>query len=555
MNRLLAQATTLNKKNKGSALIITIFVVALLTILVAGLLVLSTSSYKATNKIDQVNRTRQVAESGMEQGVAYIKNSWGDLSKISNTDSGTITVDKYLLNKKISFAEGKDKTKTYCNVYMGYDDSSNIYIVSSAKNNNIVKSITTKINKSVTFGSNSSYDYKDKIFDNTNNNSLTIIGDINAGNRNVYCEGNTNLSLNGRVWLQGGLIDLYPNRFNKLPSNVTVNCDSVRIGQTEGLLGSISSWFASTNIEYKCNKDSYVNLDNTNALTTWGLIESGSKYTYNENIPVYKLLDLKNGNIKVGSDNIDLNKPYLIFKDSAGKNKIVNKDDSNLKNYFNPEDYVYQSVAMCRTTGKEVDDEGGFYNYYNKYINNTDKYGNNIYGSVSIEDAIDKNVYPETLLGLKHKLRNFIYEKSTYKLFLVDGDLNIDSGNYTNCIIYCTGTVHINRGVKLKTSEPLLNGLPGFLKDIADKAYERIYDDSYIGNEIVDGRKIDPLIDNFSNFGGSSICAQGLIMDDNSNLTVDNPNYLPDAFKDMVDGNLSSSNIVIKLTQDGWYEN
>lgn len=562
MRRPLVQAIIINKK--GSSLILTVCVVALLTVFVASLLSISTSSLITTTKIDNVNRTRQIAESGMDKGVALVKNYLGDIDEVINKEKDNIKLiktdakgDTSITTPRNSLGNGLAKIiafyeyptegnkKTLCNVYIGYDDlaKNNITIISIAKCGKTSKSVTTKIDKNVSFFENPSNGYIDGI----SNNAFTIVDDIKPGNINFWCGMNTKLNVFANMYLQGGTINIFPGTLKLGNQDIKANCDKFGMGNTpDSLWDALAGSNFSGQIHLQSVNPPSVTIGNLNVATD--LFGSNAKLIKVNNLPNYKLLDIKKKeSIKFYDTFINKNQLYFLFKE--GSNFKVKTD-------FSDDECQYQSIAVYRTSSDIIKDAGGFNNWYNNYLKS------------GVKTAINTISIPWNILdplSIKEPIKKYYYNIATYTLIFVDGDLDIDSGTYENCILYCNGKLSVGTNTAPANvsfeGKGVANEISGLIAKIfPDKSELARTAIAKFLNGLSQGvvkwalGDDDPITMHASYYGGSSICAKSFILNNNSTFNLQNINYIPvDVAKESTSQNLSKANIVLKIIS--WDEN
>lgn len=203
-------------KKKGSALILTLCVITLLSALTIILVTESTEAYKYTMTNEKKDKLNLMAESGIEKGLSALK------QKIYNTPE-IFDSNISLECEPFSFTEDNIKISVELNYIEQYNDKdiSNvpcIKIISKAVNtkSNAKKTINAYILKS-----DISNIYYETIFGNV----ITTLDDVKENTSKSFDIKNSlnDLTLDGTMYLQGGEINIKPYKFNYISGGININ--------------------------------------------------------------------------------------------------------------------------------------------------------------------------------------------------------------------------------------------------------------------------------------------------------------------------------------------
>lgn len=540
-----------NSKEKGSALIIIIAVIAMLTVLAISIASLSVSYYKITGRLDRTERAEYLAQSGTDKAVALLKNSGGSVDSSINKYIDSSMTSEDMMNIDVSGepdvssptkialfkADNGASDKTSCAAYVNMSDGGKDILVTSKaavpyNNTHLYKTVQLKINKDKSFGANSSNAYMNDLFQT----AFTVIDNKNLANQSFTCGDNTTFNVQDSMTLQGGIIDIFPQylTLGDGSQKIKINACKFRLGYgTGGSMGTnslfnfltsvITGTFSGFNptIYYRCTASSEYKLQN---LSNW-TIGGGSNIISDDgtNVKDYELLDVRKENtINLYNADIPYNKLYFVFtKDSV--NYAVAYDDQKCADYFASSDYQYTGVTIYRTTSSDIKSTG-FNTLYNNLTNNA---------ASSISHYFRQFIWLDPL-NLNSKIVNYVqqmYKAGTYFLVFADGDVPINSGTYKNILLYSNGKVTIpdsNTVTFLGQS----SNIGGWLQQI--------------GADIINAFFVhDPILNNVSNYGGACICAKQFYLGNHASYSMNGFKFVPEVAKDVVRNCTSTANIKI----------
>jgi hypothetical protein len=218
-------------KRKGSALVLMLAVITLFIVLSVSVLTVSTSAFKSNIAYDRINQVRLLAESGVDQAIAQIKNSSNlAVPVITSADNVmtcnvTITANTPVTGqyKIVSKASGGGYSKTLTVVYQktglgGAGGGGTPEQVADLVNDYLLKNTVSLFVTSPT----------DTVFTwpprngNSANNEINIIGNMYFSGYNINFTP-TEYYLNGNVVFQGdtSIIQQTKNNFGTLTGTVT----------------------------------------------------------------------------------------------------------------------------------------------------------------------------------------------------------------------------------------------------------------------------------------------------------------------------------------------
>jgi hypothetical protein len=403
-------------KKKGSALILTVAVAAILIVGATCVVALAYSSYRNTKYIEINNKLRLAAESGVEVAHKEIKEhvlrnvdillnpsdfNPAELTQDSSGDTKPIKIDTGDVEVSVTILPDTDvTTDKYKDIPTGREIDY-IRVISEAKykaNPVYKKKIDVYFDKVGVYNV-----YFDRIF----NSSFTTLDKDDEGytesekNRNSFCLTNRDISLAGNMYLNGRNVIFKPNlsKFEYYQGNTYIKTNELRT------LKEIRKGYH-MNSKSVFFKD--VDKVEPNDLEGW----NDTKLLYLDTLGV---IDKEDGNEKANvmqkftSDDEDVDSDYIELMETANiatykVQKDVSKGPVNFQLLVNGKNYVPES---------NVHTAGIYY--------------------IIIEKL--KESYPTNYLDMYG-----IY----YKLIIIDGDLLIKDNhleNYNNYAIYCTGKV------------------------------------------------------------------------------------------------------------------
>lgn len=303
-------------KKKGAALVMMLVIVALLLVLSMTVLYTATSTIKTTMAEDKINRTNLIAQSGIVQGIAVLKNT---------TPPNVPTEIKYNILD--------DNGNAYSNNYeaINFSYSSGTYtIISTANYSNYSRSVTQKITVNTQDDNSDGMNLLINLF----NYTLGIINQTNTNNYSINFKSQgaaVNVTFNGPLYISGN-----PNNFTSdNNAGITINGD-ITTNEQPGI----------NDAALKNDKGTEVN-GNIQTINTE--IQFPTLINMNMETPI--TINVNGYTIKLINSNY-----YMTTADSYGKEIIIcsgfvhfNKDSGNIFNGLN----IYSS-------GIYVDDNGNY---------------------------------------------------------------------------------------------------------------------------------------------------------------------------------------------------
>jgi type II secretory pathway pseudopilin PulG len=435
------------KKKNGYALILSLVVIALLLILSTTVLSLSTLAYKSTKKFEETNKLRLVAESGIEKGKVVLKNYL--LVNTNRVKSGTgatfnyLTFNPYNINTEFgNHVLGTDLCYMVddikCTITFSPEVPSGMfYDVSTGRNISYIeiqakaeKGLTSKTFSVILDKTAISNIYFTQIF----NSSITVVDDItNSAVESANIKDTSKIDLSGNVYLQGSLINLFPNSsilglsYNE--GKIVVNSNSLKtkintLGNSVDLFKNPERDAAGNVIKFPGWNDS--------TIKKLKILEILDPTINSVADPIHDLTIMSNPTYK------ELEK-YVVFQQQ--KDPFTNVP-IKLGGVQQPPTLVTYKVTSSDTnpisfkriiTGSDLD--GSKPGIYKSIIDELVKRANDVNNANPVNPIL---TYTEA-----NKIATDNYGKF-YKLILVKGDLIIEDNNeenFVNYLIYCTGKV------------------------------------------------------------------------------------------------------------------
>lgn len=415
------------RKEKGFALVLAVTVIAFLAVLASIVVSLAATSYIKTKQLEQDNKLKLAAESGIEKGNLilrnYILNNASILNDPTTFNPSEINNDtnikddlKYSLDNigvTVSFSpntaasDSVDNPLTYSDVTTGRS-LDYIRITSVATNTkNRKKTVSIVLDKK---GINNLY------FNKLFHGSLTTAGSLSEAGSTFTVDNNTNLYCAGDMFLQANSVVLSPAAFEMDSDSISVKTNTFTVGPNP-----VSGSGNKINL--------YKDAGNT--------IITGWKNTSIREIKMLNIIPQQTENKADKEQDWD---------DEISKgNDPLNNLDSNI--YIN-QNYKPGTTDLYTdpTTGNPLPPTLATYK--------AKKLNNNPDGPIDFRKLVDggdfkadnNGIYFSIINSLKITYpTNYIDMYGTfYKLVLIDGDLTIPDDpdeNFNNYIIYCTGKV------------------------------------------------------------------------------------------------------------------
>ncbi|GEM_PF-6710725 len=393
-------------KKKGNALILALSVIALLSVLSLILASQASAAYNLTLKNEKRDKLSLMAESGVEKGLTALKQKIYNTPEIFNSNIP-------LAAANFEFTEESTKTSVSFLDIADYIDNGVrkgpcIKITSKATNNvnNTSKTMSAYILKS-----DISNVYYDAIFGNV----ITALDSVKGNtNKSFDMQGSLNpLILDGSMYLQGGEIDIRPYSFNYTSGKININSNSLTTNT------------ANTSLVDKM----YVNPAT--------------------NVPA----DIKNKVKKLTPSLLPiLNVKYNVPADASLQNFYADKRYTN----DNPS-YTVRAAQQTTTDnmGNQVTTLVTFkITKNNPGISSEFKWSDFV---IDVKDYIMRNMIKIKGKGFTGEPNGNNYGdafeaayKGMYKLYVIDGDVNVktpsNTSGYINHVIYSTGKCTFDKG-------------------------------------------------------------------------------------------------------------
>ena len=391
------------KKKKGYALVLVMVVTSLLLVLSAIVLSLSTTAYISTKRVEQNNRLKLAAESGVDKANLILRNY---ILKNSVVLLRPNEFNPDLLNKpdKYKYTVGgieviiefspNDALTLFPEVTTGRNIAYIQIKTTATDTRGNIKIVTAILDKN---GINNIY------FDRIFKGSFTTVGNLSS--EVGFNIGNTDLTLTGNAFLQGQIVNLTPSKFNMASGEIKVKAGTFNCNPSIVPVNGVNLYKSDKNSLPKTGwKD--VNVIEMKMLKVFSHIPSSPNY-WKDADPLQDL-DSATSNVK----------DYIITKPNPASTEA---------NPLPPTLITYKGKSSGTINFQELVDgkdllaanSGIFHAIYSKL----------------------SDYYP-LLAGNEAGLYD-MYGKF-YKLIIIDGDLLIpDDGaeNFNNYLIYCTGTV------------------------------------------------------------------------------------------------------------------
>ena len=422
------------KKKSGYALIMSVVVVSLLFILASSILALSVSAFKVSRSIEESNKVKLAAESGIEKGKLMLKNyimvntnytpnvgvvafNYLDFNPDDMNNDGVIDkhdriyTDSNNINISITFGPNGGNNKFF-------DTSTGrsikyITIDATAEKGNIKKTYSVTLDKSSLTNV-----YFNQIFNNTMTTADHIYSlPSDDSTPSLKVDAGVKLDITGNLFFQGTNLDLFGH-------NATYNFkfDEGKItANTNALTTEVQSLLNSTG--------KYADLfKNDNHIPKTGWVDTVPRY-----LKVLKILAPPEGDTTSKIDPIlKLEAGTPIDYDPTNYIKFKNIDPfTNVALPGNPTLITYK-VNKKQSTGAIS---------FQELISGTNLRNPLASPVPNVYQVIINRLMTDNGYTLDQAKENY---KNIYKLILVDGDLTIDDDfqeQFINYLVYCTGTV------------------------------------------------------------------------------------------------------------------
>lgn len=203
----------MKKSKKGAALIYTLVIILFLSALAVSLLMVASGSRIATSRYNNLNKIRLISESGIEKGIAKLK------EKVALNPNVDLTISS---SDNFQF---KDNNVT-CTVSYFYKDGdrSKILIESDAVYGNLKKKISVTLNKTTSFTNNN-------YVNNLTQNAITVMDDTNKSDYSFKTSGSSNMDIYGSMYVQGSNVTIVPRNLY-IDGDLKVKANSFTAGES-----------------------------------------------------------------------------------------------------------------------------------------------------------------------------------------------------------------------------------------------------------------------------------------------------------------------------------
>lgn len=342
------------RKKRGSALVMVIAVTAVLIILSVSILTVSASSYKSNIAFDRINQVRLLAESGIEQAIAQIKNGGSIVVPVITSADNIITCNVTITQntpvnnqyKIISKASGGGFSKTLTVVFQksglyGGSGGGTPEQVSDLVNNYLIKNTVTLY---VTSNEQSVFTWPAST-GNSSNNIIKIYGSMYFSGYNINFTP-TQFYLNGSVTFQGdtsiiqqtknsgGTLNGTITQTSSVPPNITPVIDTSSLNKVVLYTSGSSNL-----IGYTTNQNASLSAINQ-------LINTSDYKNYASNNNVYKVIVVQ-GDLSIEKNTYS---NYIIY--CTGRVYIKGDGTNNADNLV-----TMTNSVICANRGIQFDDK------------------------------------------------------------------------------------------------------------------------------------------------------------------------------------------------------
>jgi Tfp pilus assembly protein PilX len=397
------------RRKKGYALILVIVVILLLMVLSTIVLSLSTTAFISTKKIEQNNKLKLAAEAGIDRGKLILRNY---VLKHSDVFINPALLDPDLLNTDPNqFKSTADNIDVYikflpatATLMKTFDDTTTGRVVDKIEIQATAKDAkgTEKVVNTILDKNGVTNIYFDRLF----HGSFTALGDLSTDIG--FDSKNIDLKTSGSAFLQGQTVKLSP-------TNLTIGSGEIKV----------RSETFTTNIETITNCNLYKQ-DGLSPKTGWKDIT----------IPSMEMLDV------MYHDPVD-------HPNAAVSQNLVTDTIDNIGAFIELK-YpvtVIGGFPKLVTYKAEKKGPGALPVDFRELIDGRGYAGNvsGLYKAITDQLKIELITQHIATPGYIPTNDELLQAYGTfYKLIVIDGDLNINdntSENFSNYIIYCTGTV------------------------------------------------------------------------------------------------------------------
>lgn len=373
------------KKEKGSALVLTIVVIALLMVLVMNVIVLATNSAKISKIYAENNKLRLTARNGVDKGISKLS----ETSAVWNSTTLKYDVMWSVLDKSQFKFTSADNI--VCNVKLDISNTSKPKIISEADNGKKKKTITATLDGNSFIADNG---YVQKIPEY----GLSVVGDYTNGSISISTPQDSDakaIRVDGSVFTQVGVIKK----------------EHSYIKSVSGAFTKIGSNQASSGSQWNVNDQNYWN----------SLVPADPQRMMNINMGI---LDIKDdlGNV------IDKQQEKeIIFSNGSTHKIILGKYNFNYKLQTGVN--TNATVAVVKVRGSDV---GDFNELYHSVI-------------ATFPELLKSDssfVYNKNIPYIVFMIDGDIQINGNKKV--TDGGYSSDFGSwYPSVIMYCTGKITI----------------------------------------------------------------------------------------------------------------
>lgn len=411
-------------KRKGNALIIVMVIIAALMLFLTVVLDRINYAYKNTIRYENNYQVSLLVDSGIEKGLAVLKDKILSTSTILTNDTIPLACDEFVFYEGNLKCEVKISDTTMKDPNIPSDDTSYkaIEVKSVVLNKNEdIKTLKTKIAYILRKDINNEY-YK-KIFENV----FSTLDDLNNPTESFNI-GNklSTMYIKGRMYLQGNKVNFFPKDFDSENGRIEVNANTLNYNNISGISDIIlkRKTLAYLPATPKLNN----NIENEKVLPILKIMDCGSKYTF---------FDIDSSEIHPYNPSIEGYPSQFNIKAI----KITQKDPLTGADRINP------------STGKPI----------TKLICVKITKNSTYTGSPFPWSALIDYIKPFIMKNMQDNPHSEAEYANRYKLYLIDSDVTITQQShysaYINHIIYTPNSCYIKRGVNTWWSDYYLNSI------------------------------------------------------------------------------------------------
>lgn len=402
------------RKKKGSALVMSIAVIAILTILSAAIITTTAMAYKSNRLNENLDAVGLMAESGIEKGLMQLK------QKLLETPD-IFVEDRPFAAKNFKFSDSNiNCTVTFQDISNIESQGPGVSITSTAVQNgtNVRKNLKAYILKK---------DISNEYFDLIFGNIFTTLDNVSGNSNTTFTmqESVNDLNLDGSMYLQGANLSIKPKSLTYTSGEIKTIASNVSKNSTVNSIVKNSA----------LSQFNILPVLSTPVFPDPGLTDFYGDSFYTNPNPNYKIF----GERQTSTDDSGNTITSLVTFKITKKSPTVTDTFDWSAFVINVKDFIMRRMITVVSNSRNN-------NLYNKYKNG-------------------KLIYTETTSGGKY-FYNFTYPssdwnsndygtefedayKGMYKMYIIDGNVSIKmpstTSAYINHIIYSPYTVTIDR--------------------------------------------------------------------------------------------------------------